>query len=108
MRVYLAGPLFTWGEREQNKAVAAELRSLGHEVFVPQENEQREMTARAIFDADVAGMDWANVCVACMDGPDPAARASSSATCMPSRSRRCCTARTSATPAAKASAAWPT
>jgi nucleoside 2-deoxyribosyltransferase len=71
MKIYLAGPLFTWGEREQNKAVAAELRSLGHEVFVPQENEQREMTARAIFDADVAGMDWANVCVACMDGPDP-------------------------------------
>jgi nucleoside 2-deoxyribosyltransferase len=71
MRVYLAGPLFTWGEREQNKAVASELRSLGHEVFVPQENEQREMTARGIFDADVAGMDWANVCVACMDGPDP-------------------------------------
>jgi nucleoside 2-deoxyribosyltransferase len=27
MRVYLAGPLFTWGEREQNKAVASELRS---------------------------------------------------------------------------------
>ena len=42
MKVYLAGPLFTWGEREQNKAVASGLRALGHEVFVPQENEQRD------------------------------------------------------------------
>jgi nucleoside 2-deoxyribosyltransferase len=71
MRIYLAGPLFTWGEREQNIHMAAELRRLGHEVFLPQENEQRPATAVNIFNSDVGGMDWANVCVACMDGPDP-------------------------------------
>lgn len=71
MKIYLAGPLFTWGERQQNILMAAKLRLLGHEVFVPQETEQREMSARSIFKSDVDGMDWAEVCVACMDGPDP-------------------------------------
>jgi nucleoside 2-deoxyribosyltransferase len=71
MKIYLAGPLFTVAERDFNARLAARLREGGHEVFVPQESEQRTMTARQIFESDVAGVDWAEVVVANMDGPDP-------------------------------------
>jgi nucleoside 2-deoxyribosyltransferase len=70
-KLYFAGPLFTWGEREQNKQVAEELRRRGHEVFVPQEQEQKAATARAIFRADISGIAWSEIVVACMDGADP-------------------------------------
>lgn len=71
MRIYLAGPLFTTAERDFNARLTQLLRHAGHEVFLPQENEQRSMTAAAIFAADVGGIDWAEVVVANMDGPDP-------------------------------------
>lgn len=73
MKVYMAGPLFTTAERDFNATVAAVLRSKGHEVFLPQEIEQAgdKTTARSIFDGDVAGIEEAEVVVACMDGPDP-------------------------------------
>jgi nucleoside 2-deoxyribosyltransferase len=71
MRIYLAGPLFTTAEREFNLRLTQRLRQAGHEVFLPQESEQRTMTAREIFAGDVAGIDWAEVVVANMDGPDP-------------------------------------
>jgi len=50
LKIYLAGPLFTTAERDFNAALAALLRDRGHEVFLPQEHEQRDVTARAIFD----------------------------------------------------------
>jgi nucleoside 2-deoxyribosyltransferase len=71
LKIYLAGPLFTTAERDFNAALAALLRDRGHEVFLPQEHEQRDVTARAIFESDVAGIEWCDVLVACMDGPDP-------------------------------------
>jgi nucleoside 2-deoxyribosyltransferase len=71
MKIYLAGPLFTAAERAFNARLAARLRELGHEVFLPQETEQRSMSARQIFTSDVRGIDWAEVVVANMDGPDP-------------------------------------
>ncbi|HXZ02178.1 MAG TPA: nucleoside 2-deoxyribosyltransferase [Stellaceae bacterium] len=71
MRIYLAGPLFTTAERDFNARLTQLLRQAGHEVFLPQENEQRSMTAAEIFAADVGGVDWAEVVVANMDGPDP-------------------------------------
>jgi nucleoside 2-deoxyribosyltransferase len=71
MRIYLAGPLFTTAEREFNLRLAQRLRQAGHELFLPQESEQRTMTAREIFAGDVAGIDWAEAVVANMDGPDP-------------------------------------
>ena len=70
-KIYLAGPLFTVAERDFNARLAARLRAAGHEVFVPQDVEQRSATARQIFDGDVAGVDWADVVLANMDGPDP-------------------------------------
>jgi nucleoside 2-deoxyribosyltransferase len=71
MKIYFAGPLFTTAERDFNAAVVAGLRKLGHDVFLPQEQEQRDATAEKIFRSDVRGVDWADVVVANMDGADP-------------------------------------
>lgn len=71
MRLYLAGPLFSTAERDFNDALARGLRQRGHEVWLPQEHEQRSKSAREIFTEDVAGIDWAEVVVANMDGADP-------------------------------------
>jgi len=71
MKIYLAGPLFSTAERDFNARLAERLRRAGHEVFLPQESEQRSMTPKQIFASDVAGIDWADVVVANMDGPDP-------------------------------------
>jgi nucleoside 2-deoxyribosyltransferase len=71
MKIYLAGPLFSVAERNFNNELARLLRTKGHEVWLPQEFEQRSMTASQIFSKDVEGIDWADVVVANMDGPDP-------------------------------------
>lgn len=69
MRIYLAGPLFSVAEREFNAQLAGLLREAGHEVWLPQERQGR--TAAETFRSDVGGIDWADVVVANMDGPDP-------------------------------------
>ena len=71
MKVYLAGPLFTTAEREFNTRLAARLRQAGHDVFLPQEVEDRHQPARVAFEQDVAAIDDAEVVVANMDGSDP-------------------------------------
>jgi nucleoside 2-deoxyribosyltransferase len=71
MKIYLAGPLFSVAERAFNERLADRLRTAGHKVWLPQESEQRPMSARQIFEKDVEGVDWAEVVVANMDGPDP-------------------------------------
>ena len=71
MKIYLAGPLFSVAERNFNNELTRLLRNKGHEVWLPQEFEQRTMTANQIFVQDVEGIDWADVVVANMDGPDP-------------------------------------
>jgi len=71
MKIYLAGPLFSAAERTFNNELTRLLRNKGHEVWLPQEFEQRTMTAKQIFNKDVEGIDWAEVVVANMDGPDP-------------------------------------
>jgi nucleoside 2-deoxyribosyltransferase len=71
MKIYLAGPLFTTAEREFNAALAQMLRAAGHAVFLPQEQEQRNATARCIFNTDVRGLEECDVVVANMDGSDP-------------------------------------
>ncbi len=71
MKIYLAGPLFTTAEQEFNRQFCCALQQGGHEVWLPQEHEPRECTAKAIFEEDVKGMDWAEAVVANMDGPDP-------------------------------------
>jgi nucleoside 2-deoxyribosyltransferase len=71
MRIYLAGPLFTTAEREFNARIGGLLRRAGHEVFLPQEMEDRQAPVREAFEHDVAAIDGADVVVANMDGPDP-------------------------------------
>ena len=71
MKIYLAGPLFSAAERTFNNELTGLLRNKGHEVWLPQEFEQRTMTARQIFNKDVEGIDWAEAVVANMDGADP-------------------------------------
>jgi nucleoside 2-deoxyribosyltransferase len=71
MKIYLAGPLFTSAEQEFNRQLCSALKNAGHEVWLPQEHEPPERTAKAIFEEDVGGIEWAEVLVANMDGPDP-------------------------------------
>lgn len=71
MRIYLAGPLFTTPEREFNERLATLLRARGSEVFLPQENPAPAPTGTAIFEKDLAGLNWADTIVAIMDGADP-------------------------------------
>jgi nucleoside 2-deoxyribosyltransferase len=71
MKIYFAGPLFTTAERDFNAAVVVLLRAKGHEVFLPQETEQRDATSGSIFTGDVDGVKWCEVIVANMDGADP-------------------------------------
>src|SRR6202044_3419996 len=70
-KIYLAGPLFSLAEQSFNADLARFLEGEGFEVWLPQEHEPRDQTARAIFEMDVAAIDWADMVVACMDGPDP-------------------------------------
>jgi nucleoside 2-deoxyribosyltransferase len=70
-KIYLAGPLFTLAEQSFNAELARFLEHKGFAVWLPQENEPRRKTARAIFQMDVKALDWADMVVACMDGPDP-------------------------------------
>ena len=71
MKIYLAGPQFTTPEREFNAQLAVRLLALGHDVFLPQEHPAPELTGKAIFRKDLAGLDWADGVVAIMDGADP-------------------------------------
>ena len=71
MRIYLAGPLFTAAERAFNARLRDLLVGAGHEVWLPQEHEPRDATATAIFHEDVKGLEWSEILVANMDGPDP-------------------------------------
>jgi len=70
MKLYFAGPLFTTPERTWNAQVTTALRTAGHEVFLPQEQEPGK-DGPGIFATDVGGIDWADGLVAIMDGPEP-------------------------------------
>jgi nucleoside 2-deoxyribosyltransferase len=71
MKIYLAGPLFSAGERTFNRRLRDLLVAQGYEVWLPQEHEPRSRTARDIFQTDVEGLDSSDVVLANMDGPDP-------------------------------------
>jgi len=71
LKIYMAGPLFSTAECDFNFLLANHLRMHGHEVFLPQEHEQRSDRPDLIFASDVAGIDWAECVLANLDGPDP-------------------------------------
>jgi nucleoside 2-deoxyribosyltransferase len=70
MKVYFAGPLFTSAEHDWNAEITAALRAAGHEVYLPQEQEPGRDSA-GIFATDIGGIEWSDVLLAIMDGPDP-------------------------------------
>src|ERR1700761_2472800 len=69
-RIFMSGPLFTVAERDFNAGLARFLEAQGFDVWLPQERAARG-GAKAIFRSCVKGIEWADVVVACMDGPDP-------------------------------------
>ena len=70
MKIYLAGPLFNAGERGFLSEIAARLRALNFEVFVPHEQlvEQEGGDPKAVFTTDLAGVRAANAVLAWIDG----------------------------------------
>lgn len=82
IRIYFAGPLFTTYERRFIDECAAKLRAEGFEVFVPHEGMKASQTdgqsdwekmdlrekALHVFEKDYAGISWANVLIAMLDG----------------------------------------
>ena len=77
--IYLAGPLFTQGERNWNDEFASALRATGYSVIVPQEQaaalikrgEQLSATlTRSLFESAIQGVRDADVVVAILDGSD--------------------------------------
>lgn len=71
-RIYLAGPLFSDGERAYLDGLARDLRARGHDVFVPHEQftgDKVELDAATVFRVDVGGVRDANVLFAWLDGP---------------------------------------
>ena len=71
MRVYVAGPLFTPGERQFLDGVAARLRAEGVDCFVPHEKFQATTSIDPvqIFSLDYDGMQSCDVLLAWLDGP---------------------------------------
>jgi nucleoside 2-deoxyribosyltransferase len=70
MKVYLAGPLFTPYERSFLADVAARIRAMGIDVFVPHEQAFPEpIDAEIVFAKDSTGLVPANAVVALLDGP---------------------------------------
>ena len=70
-RLYVAGPLFSEGERTWLDQLAARLRSEGYDCFVPHENLAQvvELTPQEVYRVDGEGLRSANALVAWLDGP---------------------------------------
>lgn len=70
--IYLAGPLFSDGERAYLDELARRLRARGHDVFVPHEqftDDIVDLDAATVFRKDVDGVREANLLFAWLDGP---------------------------------------
>ncbi len=69
VQLYLAGPMFTKGERDAVAAVARRLEGSGHTCFVPHEQSFEPIDASTVFAVDAAGVRNAEAMVALLDGP---------------------------------------
>ena len=69
MKLYIAGPLFTPGERDYLDALADRLDAAGHKCFVPHRETIEPMTAESIFATDSGGLHDSDAIVAWLDGP---------------------------------------
>ena len=79
MKVFISGPLFSQAERDFNLKVDKKLREHGFETFLPQRDagkldelisKEGERAYRTIFERDLKGLEWSDVVVAILDGPD--------------------------------------
>jgi nucleoside 2-deoxyribosyltransferase len=71
MVVYLAGPLFTAGERAFNLALARQIENLGYRVFLPQREvpaARGRERARRLYEGCLRGLRSADLVVAICDG----------------------------------------
>ena len=71
MQVYLAGPLFSQAERAWLDDLAAAIRAVGVDVFVPHENLDAiaELTPEEVYRVDGEGLRASNALLAWLDGP---------------------------------------
>lgn len=76
LRIYLAAPLFNYGEKAQNVRAAKLLRAKGYRVFVPQElciidpNADDSVKEKCFLD-DLQAIREADVMVACLNSIEP-------------------------------------
>jgi hypothetical protein len=67
MRIYMAGAMFTEADKQYNLRLAENLRSLGFEVYCPNESEpindkrRTDVTGKMIYDFDIAELETSNV-----------------------------------------------
>ena len=69
MKLYVAGPLFTPGERTFLEDLAGRLEAVGHQCFVPHRQTVESFDAETIFAVDSAGLQDSEAIVAWLDGP---------------------------------------
>jgi nucleoside 2-deoxyribosyltransferase len=72
MTVYLAGPLFTEGERAFNLVLARQIERLGYRVFLPQRDvppARGRGRTRRLYEGCLGGLRSADLVVAVCDGP---------------------------------------
>lgn len=69
MKLYIAGPIFTPGERMFLDSLADRLTASGHACFVPHRQEFEPMNARTVFAVDSEGLHESEAIVAWLDGP---------------------------------------
>lgn len=81
MKIYIAAPLFSVGERQFNEQVDAVVRACGHETFLPQRDGgcvadlpdiiDGKPKRKALFDLDCAHMEWCDAVLFLFDGRVP-------------------------------------
>lgn len=70
-KIYLASPLFSEAERTFNSTLTGTLRTMGFEVFLPQESEVNNNTIfdpQSIFENDIENITSADFIVAVIEG----------------------------------------
>jgi len=69
-KIYIAAPLFTFGERTQNMVLGDALVKLGYEVYLPQYLDIEGRTGAFVSSKLRSAINEADVIVACMDAED--------------------------------------
>ena len=81
MKVYIAGPLFSEGERKFNLRIDEIVRSCGHKTFLPQREAgcvtdlpdmiEGKTKRRHLFQVDCENLDWCDTILFILDGRVP-------------------------------------